>query len=390
MKRQPKSERFASILSLVNTGIVRTGEIAERVGLSWKQTNRLLESMVSEGLLQKPVRGVYYSSQANVVSIQDFTSIHDSKTVFDEMSKNIKQETKHDIAKGVLLAWRESNSNTYAHETEETGAQETFDSPQTVVHRILEVCHIERYTLEDERYCVHVLGDVWREFTAENIESIAAQAMLRFAASNREPSRNGMAYLCGIARRIVLASRDRVLRNYRQFLRDYPMLAVAGMEEAAVGMETGAGEEVGPYKAEVATRVESNVDDVETDDELRDEPTPEWVAVADKILEMATKLSAFTTTTQSIRHVVRGLQERGGQAGPVLAALEYMDCNNPKGKVYFVNHLSNSSLVDKAIRTNYQWYMTYGIEGPDGGEKSPSSSNKDERYSAFYELFPDS
>ena len=91
MKRQPKSERFASILSLVNTGIVRTGEIAERVGLSWKQTNRLLESMVSEGLLQKPVRGVYYSSQANVVSIQDFTSIHDSKTVFDEMSKNIKQ-----------------------------------------------------------------------------------------------------------------------------------------------------------------------------------------------------------------------------------------------------------------------------------------------------------
>ena len=388
MSRQLKAKRFEQILSLIHKGIVRTGEIADQVHLSWKQTSRLLEAMVSEGLLQKPVRGVYYSSQARVVSMEDFNSLHNSQSVLDEMSKNIKQETSRYTPKGVLLAWKEKNLSTCGHRPEEMDREGTFDSPQTVVHRILEVCRIERYTLEDERYCVHVLGDVWREFTTENIEAITAQAMMRFATEGRAPSRNSLAYLCGIARRIVLASRDRVMRNYRQFLRDYPMLAVAGMEEAAVAVENGVGEEVGQYEMEGAASVESDDDGVAVDDEPRDEWTPEWVAVGDKLLEMATKLSAFTMTSQTIRRVVHGLQKRGGQAGPVLEAMEYMDRNNPKGKVYFVNHLNNDSLVDKAIRTNYQWYMTYGMDGPDTKETS-SVSKKDERYSAFYELFPD-
>ena len=382
--RHSKSERFLELLSLIETGIVRTGELARRIGLGWKQTSRLLDSMVEEGLLQKPVRGVYYSFQSNVVSFEDFSSNHVSKNVVDEMSKTYKQNSIH-TPKGILVAWRPNEPETKDKPVLVSDVHRTLDSPEVVVRRILEVCRIEQYTLEDERYCVHVLGDVWREFTTDNLEAIAAQALMRFATEERVPNRNSLAYLCGIARRIVLASRDRVMRNYRQFLRDYPMLAATGMEEVAVGSEV-----THTYVEEVAAGRESQAEPHNTvDTEEGEELAPEWVAVADKLLEMATTASAYTMTTSTIHRAVTGLRGRDAKGVAVLDALEYMDRNNPKGKVYFVNHLSNPYKVDEAIRRNYMWFLNYGLDGPEPKEMAQASNNRDERYAAFYKLFPD-
>ena len=383
--RHSKSERFSELLSLIETGIVRTGDLARRIGLGWKQTSRLLDSMVEEGLLQKPVRGVYYSFQTQVVSLEDFASNHVSKNVVDEMSKTYKQNNTY-TPKGILVAWRPSEPEIKDKSVLPPDLPRTLDSPEAVVRRILEVCRIEQYTLEDERYCVHVLGDVWSEFTVENVEPIAAQAMMRFATEERVPSRNSLAYLCGIARRIVLASRERVMRNYRQFLRDYPMLAAVGMEEVA------AGSEVTPaYVEEVAASRESSVETHDTVDreDIKEEFAPEWVTVADKLLEMATTASAFTVKEPTIHRVVIGLRERDAKAAAVLDALEYMDHNNPKGKVYFINHLNNAYKVDEAIRRNYMWFLNYGLDGPEPKEMAQASNHRDERYAAFYKLFPD-
>ena len=388
MVRHPRSERVSELLSLIETGMVRTGELATRIGLGWKQTSRLLDSMVEEGLLQKPVRGVYYSFQAKVVSLEDFSSNHVSKNVVDEMSKTYKHNNTY-TTKGILVAWRPSKPEIKDKPVLPSDVLETLDSPEVVVRRILEVCRVEQYTLEDERYCVHVLGDVWSEFTVENVEAIAAQAMMRFATEERTPSRNSLAYLCGIARRIVLASRDRVMRNYRQFLRDYPMLAAAGMEESAVTVESEVAQVCASYVAEVASGRETHDEPENSVESQEDEElAPEWVAVADKLLEMATTASAFTVTEQTVHRVVTDLRGRDAKGVAVLDALEYMDRNNPKGKVYFVNHLSNAYKVDEAIRRNYMWFLNYGLDGPESKEVAEASNNRDERYAAFYKLFP--
>lgn len=368
---------LSKILSLLRSGYKTPKELSQETGICTRQIYRYLKEGKKAGNIVKVLPGVYGLTDTLPPSFDEYISGSSSSNSIVWMSK--KQQ--HNNTKQYLH--KNDSSEHRAKEIQETNCEdETMSmtskkSLRETTVLILSTAKLD-YSEFELKLAMNKLRDVhWQLVDETNVEELVSEARERFKRAQQQYAASNstieypIPYFFGILRRILISSLIKQKQeSYRQFVMEY------GSEQKAAGAE-----EMPTFVSEPACEDKQN-------DELGI-VSEEWEPVKEALKSVAEEHSIRFISDVYFDQAIKYLANNGHYSDRVVIALKYQQENDPEGACYLLENIHSPSKVEEAVLKNWRRYKKKMKTQSSEKIEVKSKKTRDERYGAFYKLFPD-